>query len=303
MRRLTTEEFIEKAENVHKKQYSYEGTVYINAKTIIKVTCQKHGDFNVTPTNHLRGDKCPICRNEKLSEERRKGSDDFIEEANKKHGNKYDYSKVGYINNRTKVCIICPKHGEFWQTPDKHLRGCGCPKCSGKMKKTKNDFIKEANEKHKNKYDYSKVEYRNNKEKVIIICPIHGEFLQTPHCHLSGCGCPYCNESKLEREVDVILKDIGLKYQRQYRYDKEYPRMSLDFYLTDLNIGIECQGEQHFKPTVFKSGLTEEEIEKEFKKTIKRDELKRKRCKELGITLWYVVDKKRITPITDIILN
>ena len=66
----------------------------------------------------------------------------FIEKSIKKHGDKYDYSKVEYINNRTKVCIICSEHGEFWQTPNKHLSGRGCSKCSGKYKKTTEDFIK-----------------------------------------------------------------------------------------------------------------------------------------------------------------
>ena len=127
---------------------------------------------------------------------------DFIKLAKAVHHNRYDYSKSEYVNSRTKICVICQKHGDFFITPNSHLSGCGCKKCSQeekseKMKKGTYEFIKEANSVHKNKYDYSKVEYVNNKTKVCIICPEHGEFWQTPSIHLRTYGCPICSESKL----------------------------------------------------------------------------------------------------------
>ena len=108
--------------------------------------------------------------------------------AKKKHGDTYDYSKVDYINAKTKICIICPKHGEFWQTPNDHLSGCGCKMCAnerraGNRKLTISSFIKRANTIHKNKYDYSKVVYKGIYNPVLIICPIHGEFTQIPNTH------------------------------------------------------------------------------------------------------------------------
>lgn len=124
----------------------------------------------------------------------------FIEKAKKLHDNKYDYSKAEYVNTNTKVCIICPEHGEFWQTPSNHLQGKGCPKCKGKNKTTE-EFIEKANIIHNNKYDYSKVEYKSNRTKVCIICPEHGEFWQTPHEHLHGCGCPKCKNIKWNKET------------------------------------------------------------------------------------------------------
>ena len=98
----------------------------------------------------------------------------FIEKAKNIHKDKYDYSKVEYIDSKTKICIICPKHGEFWQTPANHLKGRGCPKCSFKKMsdlklKTTNKFIEDAKNIHGDKYDYSKVEYKDNKTKVCII--------------------------------------------------------------------------------------------------------------------------------------
>jgi rubrerythrin len=131
----------------------------------------------------------------------------FIEKARKIHGDKYDYSKVEYKNNSTKICIICPKHGEFWQTPNNHLRGQNCPKCSHRSTKyTIEEFIEQANNIHKNVYDYSKTKYINNKIKICIICPKHGEFWQTPNDHLDGKGCPSCSNTKKLTTEEFITK-------------------------------------------------------------------------------------------------
>lgn len=125
---------------------------------------------------------------------KRKTTGEFIEEARLVHGSKYDYSNVEYKNNREKVLIICPEHGGFLQSPEKHLSGQGCPICGGTKKSTTDRFIEKARKLHGNKYDYSKVDYTTNKEKVCIICPEHGEFWQDPHNHLKGKGCPVCGE-------------------------------------------------------------------------------------------------------------
>lgn len=106
---------------------------------------------------------------------------DFVNRAKIAHNNKYDYSKVDYINNSTKVCIICPEHGEFWQTPNNHLRGKGCPFCKGEKLRSDRrisleEFIIRAKGIFNNKYDYSLVEIKNVMTKVKIICPTHGVF-------------------------------------------------------------------------------------------------------------------------------
>lgn len=132
---------------------------------------------------------------------------DFVNKAISKHGNKYDYSEVVYKNSKTKIIIICPIHGKFTQNPSKHLSGQGCPKCAGNFKHTRDSFIKEAILKHGNKYDYSKVEYKNCDTKVKIICSKHGEFLQTPYAHLNSCGCIECS------------KIISFRNRRQYNHD------------------------------------------------------------------------------------
>ena len=189
----------------------------------------------------------------------------------------------------TKVCIVCPEHGEFWQTPHSHLRGQGCPIC-GKIKQnenksiTQNEWIKRASEIHSNKYDYSKVEYKGCFEKVCIICPKHGEFWQIANSHLRGQGCPKCNNSLLENKVMSLLTKNNIRFEYQY-----YPKflsdgkshLSLDFYLPDYNIAIECQGMQHYRPVKTFGG------EEQFKKQIELDKKKKILCEKNNMRLLY----------------
>lgn len=119
-------------------------------------------------------------------------TEEFIARAKAVHGDRYDYSKVEYVNSKEKVTIICPKHGEFPQTPQKHLYGQGCPICGNKPKITTEEFIKKALTVHGDRYDYSNVKYENASTKVCIICKEHGEFWQAPYTHLNGHGCSKC---------------------------------------------------------------------------------------------------------------
>lgn len=159
-----------------------------------------------------------------LSERRKK----FIEKGNKIHNYKYDYSKVNYINYQTKVCIICPEHGEFWQTPANHLTyKQGCPKCASNIRGFKKrigitNFINRANKIHNYKYDYSKFIYENNGNKSIIICPIHGEFLQSAAAHLSGEGCPKCGNieahNKQRKPLEQFINECKIVHNNKYDY-------------------------------------------------------------------------------------
>lgn len=123
---------------------------------------------------------------------RRMTREEFIVKARAVHGDKYDYSKVEYVNNNTNVVIICPEHGEFQQTPHNHLKGKGCWACAGVKPLTQEQFIEKAKAVHGEKYDYSETIYERNNRKVKIVCPLHGEFWQVPMTHLKGVGCPAC---------------------------------------------------------------------------------------------------------------
>lgn len=133
--------------------------------------------------------------------------DSFIEKSISKHGILYDYSKVEYVNNTTKVCIICPEHGEFQQTPHAHLNGQGCPYCKGKHKTTES-FISELKKKFPDyDYNYSKVEYVNAHEKVCVICKKHGEFWIRPNDLLNGYGCNLCGkERQNQKNYQILIK-------------------------------------------------------------------------------------------------
>lgn len=123
-RRLSVQEFINKANTVHNNKYDYSKVVYSNSHTPVTIICPIHGEFQQSPTHHLSGEGCPKCVKKEWNTE------EFIKESQKAHGTKYNYTKVNYINFTTKVCIICPEHGEFWQLPYIHCKvGCGCPKC------------------------------------------------------------------------------------------------------------------------------------------------------------------------------
>lgn len=125
----TTEQFIQEAIKIHGNKYDYSKVNYINYKTKVCITCPKHGEFYMTPDNHLRGSGCPKCGSINRSKLLSLTNDKFIKKAKEVHGDKYNYSNVNYINLKTKVCIVCPEHGEFWQKPEKHLKGSGCIKC------------------------------------------------------------------------------------------------------------------------------------------------------------------------------
>lgn len=150
--------------------------------------------------------------------------EEFIELSNSIHDNKYDYSKVNYINNKTKITIICKEHGEFEQKPEHHLRGSGCPACKNCMRLNTNTFIKKSEKIHNNKYNYSNVEYKNNKTLVDIICSIHGHFLQRPDSHLRGIGCPLCGQIKSSnsqrKTIDIFITQSNKIHGFKYDYTK-----------------------------------------------------------------------------------
>lgn len=172
-------------------------------------------------------------------------NEEFIYKANKIHNNKYDYSNINYIDNKTKVEIICLKHGCFEQTPASHLSGNGCPNC---IKNTTETFINKAKLVHGDKYDYSFVDYINSYTKVKIICPIHGTFEQIPNDHLNNHGCPMCNESKGEKLIKKILTENNIAFEKQKKFSdlKDVLPLSYDFYIPSKNLLIEYNGIQHY---------------------------------------------------------
>jgi len=204
----------------------------------------------------------------------------FINIANKIHNNKYKY----FINNdknldhyKEKIDILCPVHGMFKQIAKTHLNK-GCLKCYMLLKKE--IFIKKAKNKHKNKYDYNNINYTGSKNKVIITCPIHGDFKVKPNNHIANkTGCPICKLSKGELKIAKLLNDLNISFKREYNIPDSNTKFRYDFYLPDLNILIEYDGRQHFEPVTAWGG------EKELLNIQKRDKTKNKIAKEKGYKL------------------
>ena len=223
----TTETFITKAKIVHGNRYNYEKVEYINAKTKVTIICKDHGNFDQTPDDHLRNRGCPKCGKISVGNAFRKSTEQFINEAREIYDNKFDYSKVNYINYHTKVTIICPKHGEFEQTPSNHLHydciKCGIEKVSQINRKNTKEFIQDAVNVHGDKFDYSKVNYINGETKVIIICPKHGEFEQTPANHYRH-DCKKCSEEitseLLRKKTENFIEKSNKIHEDKYTYDK-----------------------------------------------------------------------------------
>ena len=218
-KRLTKDIFIQRANSVHNNKYDYSKVEYKNGTTKVCIICPEHGEFWQIPKSHLRGQGCPICANHFKGTTNR-----FIERAKQVHGDKYDYSKSNYVNNKTKLCIICTEHGEFWQLPNTHIYGSGCPHCGNRLKLTAKTFAIKANKIHFNKYDYSNVKYIDSKTKVCIICPEHGEFSQTPSDHLCGKGCPKCGifsrRQKQSMDLDEFISKARDIHSNKYFYSK-----------------------------------------------------------------------------------
>ena len=271
---IDTEEFICRAKDKYGDKYDYSKVEYVNNRTPVSIICPKHGEFSKIPVLFWAGSECPKCTEERLGVELDMNTEKFIKRARDIHGTFYDYSKVDYTNNHTKVTIICPIHGEFLQAPSSHLRGQGCPKCgiikySSKRVLGKDKFIEKSNIIHHGKYDYSKIEYVNNSTKVAIICPDHGIFMMSPANHMSGQVCPSCADERLGRDShidnDKFIERAREKYGNKYDYSRVH------YVNNSTKVSIICPKHGVFKktPSNFWSGsecpkCTEERLGREF---------------------------------------
>jgi hypothetical protein len=242
-------EFKEKAEEIHNFRYEYPEQTFSPRQKYVTVICKKHGEFKQPIVGHINGNGCSRCKGEEFAARVSYSKEQFIERAIEVHGNFYDYSEVVYKpNSREKIKIICPIHGEFFQLSSYHLNGFGCKKCGLdtvylKLAKTDRQFIEDANEVHKYKYDYCKVDYVSSKNKVTIICKKHGEFQQKPNGHLGGQGCPVCGglESKRERDINEFLSNY-FETENRKRGILNNKRQELDIYIPEKNFAIEYNG-------------------------------------------------------------
>jgi len=215
--KCSKERFIDKSKDKYgKDSFDYSLVNYINGYTDIDLICKKHGKITITPNKHFGiVGGCPYCSKEQRKKKTKMTNENYKELVIKKHGIKYDLSKVKYNGMRECVTATCHIHGDFdiIAYDFAHLRGC--PKCGAKErfksennnvdiqekkeeKLTTESFIKKSNEIFNGYYIYDKTDLNNKDEKrrVCIICPVHGEFWQNPYSHLKGHGCSKCGHEK-----------------------------------------------------------------------------------------------------------
>lgn len=209
-KRLTKEEFIAKAQNVHGERYDYSKVEYMGNKIPVCIVCHTHGEFWQTPHNHLHGQNCPHC----AIKDKKSNTYIFIAKARTIHGDRYDYSKVEYIDSKTKVRIACPIHGDFLQRPDLHLSGSICPKCSNDNRMNGLEvYIELSKKKHGDKYDFSHAIYLGSKHNIEIHCKECGNiFYITPQNLIRGNGCRMCGvegDRRTECFEGELWKDIN----------------------------------------------------------------------------------------------
>lgn len=231
-------------------EYDYSKLEYVNSNTKVTITCRKHGDFSVWPFNYIKGAGCPKCSVERTHDNVRATTEDFIRKSKEKHGDRYDYSKAEYKSKKEKVTVICKEHGEFYPVASNHyINGSGCPRCGIEkahkpFRKPKDQYIKDAIAKHGEKYDYSKVEYKSNKDKITLGCEKHGEFTLGAGYHLiNGGGCPKCvtsGTSKAEQDMFAYVQSlVGDEALNRYRPE---PGLEADIAVPSRNIAFEFNG-------------------------------------------------------------
>lgn len=241
----TTEQFISEAEEIWKGKYDYSITEYKGALKKLKIIYEGV-IFEQVATSHLQGLSC-----EKLLTK-----ENFIRKSIKKHGKKYDYSLVKYVSGNIPV-LIGYKGVYYQQNPYNHLSG-SCPENIGlSIRKTTRKFIQESNLIHDFKYNYDKTDYIKNQIKVIITCPEHGDFTQTPLSHIQGCGCPHCSESKGEKAIYKYLDKNNISYYRQHKFEdcRNIHQLPFDFYIPSIRTIIEFDGKQHYEPMSHFGGI------------------------------------------------
>lgn len=267
-----TEKFIKRVVEMYGDKFSFENTVFVDYRTNVTLTCHKHGSFEKRPDKLMAGIYCRHCK---------------TEERHVKKGK--------LLNEKVSTTVVCDTHG---------IQACSsaqvCKLCINEARRKKislsmvkngggkSNFIKKARERHGDLYSYDKVNYIRSKDDVTITCAKHGDFLQKPNDHIQGSGCHLCCDSKGEKQIDDILMNKNLSFLKQ----KSFPDciykglLRFDHYVPELNLCIEYDGEQHFKPVDFFGG------EKTYNDTLARDAVKNSYCEKNGINLLRIKHNK-----------
>lgn len=251
MRKLTTEEFSNRARGIHNGRYKYPAK-YLGAGIPMSIICKLHGVFKQTPNAHLQGQGCPICAVKKVTDGSKVPIAEVLSRFEAVHKGVYGYSGVEYISMHSVVGINCPQHGEFFQTPHSHIKGRGCPICAKPKQQKRNidrnhaiirNFEKLAREQHGDIFDYSGTVYTHNQGEVALRCTIHNrEIFQTARDHLDGYNpCPQCNHMK-SKDEQAIADYLSIYTPILHRDRSLIGPKELDIYIPSANLAVEFHG-------------------------------------------------------------
>lgn len=297
-KKLDTETFIDRASKVHDNKYDYSDTIYKRSSEKISYVCERHGIIHQMPNDHLIGKGCRYCsRNQKTEKE-------LLLEMKEIHPT-LNFSKFtyNYQSNKSTFEVTCTVCSTVFYPCISNLinQKSGCPKCGGNKQKNTIDFINESKEIHGDRFDYSNVTYTNAHGIINIFCNEHKEnfFIPAFH-HLKGRGCIICstenNSSYAVQRIENKLSEYNIKFSREHKFDdcKNILPLRFDFFIESLNLCIEYDGAQHYKPVKHWGGDDEFEIIK------KRDVIKNKYCEDNNINLLRLrYDEKYIEKLTN----
>lgn len=244
--------FFKEAPIIHNNKYDYSRVEYTTTETKVTIICPIHGDFEQTPYAHISGQGCRLCGATNRGIAQRDTAETFIAKAIATHGSIYDYSKVEYINQQTKVCIICPVHGEFLQQPNNHINGNGCPKCTpiklkNKFMMTIEEFSDRVSSLHPTlKFDFST--YDGSNSFIQLECPVHGKSKQRARHLIIGHGCRACG---IERGADIRSKDHTF-YIDKFKevHGDSYDYSLVNFSKSKYKFTVICKEHGEFRTTV-----------------------------------------------------
>ena len=276
------EKILEKIREIHGTTYDLSRVEYVAMKKPIIIGCEKHGWQTVLPNTIVYGKSgCTHCGRDRSEAAKFRTFESVIKQAKEVHGDLYNYDKISnYKDKKTKYILTCKNHGDFEQTIDGHLSGKGCNKCgiiNGGIKSrlTQEEVLRRCVETHGDKYDYSLVEYKTDRDNIKIVCSKHGIFNQTAVNHYKGSGCPKCagKISKAELEIQEFISQYVeiIKGNRKITGDGK----EIDIYIPSKNIAIEYNG-LYFHSDKF------QETNYHLDKT--------KKCEEKGIKLIHIFE-------------
>ena len=245
-------EILKRFELVHGNLYDYSDFIYGGANTDSTIICKIHGPFQQKPVNHVSGKGCPKCAQDIRAASRTLGDEVWLERFKEAHGDLYEFSEAVRIRTTKKAKIICPTHGAFFQKPQNHAAGEGCPKCAVNHTDSQESVIRKFIAAHGDRYDYSKVKYVSSDEYVTIVCPSHGEFQQIPDGHIQGKGCWKCSveqrfevsktsRSAPEKELEAFVVSLGVDVCHGYLPNSDN-KWTYDIIVPSHKLAIEFNG-------------------------------------------------------------